>query len=75
MVKQIRKLFEFLLGDFDGAADSERLQKLIPVIREYSGPLRDFAVLLAARLTEKNLGRGMSWAAEQLRRTEVATAV
>jgi aryl-alcohol dehydrogenase-like predicted oxidoreductase len=65
-VQQIRKLVQFLLGDYEGAASSNRLRQLIPVAREYSVPLRDYGVLLLGRLTEKNLSRGLRWASEQL---------
>ena len=74
MVQQIGKLVEFLLGDFEGAASSARLRKLIPVIREYAPQLRDFGLLLAARLTERSLGRGMNWASTRLRGVEAAVA-
>ena len=66
MVRQIQKLVKFLLGDYDEAASTARLRKLIPVAREYSVQLRDFGILLGARLTEKNLSRGMNWATERL---------
>lgn len=66
MVQQIRKLIQFLLGDFEGAASTARLRKLLPVAREYAPQLREFGVLLVARLTEKNLSRGMVWASERL---------
>ena len=66
MVQQIRKLIQFLLGDFEGAASTARLRKLLPVAREYAPQLRDFGLLLVARLTEKNLSRGMVWASERL---------
>lgn len=75
MVSQIGKLVQFLLGDFEGAlepetgrrsVDTERLRKLIPVAREYAPQLREFGTLLVARLTEKNLSRGLSWASERI---------
>ena len=77
MVTQIGKLIQFLLGDFEGAIEPEtgrrsntvntqRLRKLIPVAREYAPQLRDFGTLLIARLTEKNLSRGLNWASERL---------
>lgn len=74
MVQQIGRLVEFLLGDFEGAASSARLRKLIPVLREYSPQLRAFGLLLGARLTERSLGRGMNWASGQLRGVEAAVA-
>jgi aarF domain-containing kinase len=69
MVQQIRKLIQFFLGDFevattDGSNISQRLRVLLPIVREYARPLRDFGVLLVARLTEKNLSRGMRWLVE-----------
>ena len=67
MVQQIRKLVQFLFGDYEGAAGTARLRKLIPIAREYAPQLRDFGKLLIARLTEKNLSRGLNWATEQLR--------
>ncbi|GAX17169.1 aarF domain-containing kinase [Fistulifera solaris] len=74
MVQQIGKLIEFLLGDFEGAATSARLRKLIPVVREYAPQLREFGLLLAARLTERSLSRGMNWASSQLQGVEAALA-
>lgn len=73
VIEQIRKLVQFLLGDYEDAASSARLRKLIPVAREYAPQLRDFGLLLAARLTEKNLSRGMNWATEQLARADSST--
>ena len=70
MVQQIQKLEQFLLGDFEGAASTTRLRKLIPIAREYAPQLREFGLLLAARLTEKNLSRGMNWANDQLARAD-----
>jgi hypothetical protein len=72
MVQQIRKLSQFLLGDFEGVASTTRLRKLLPVAREYSPQLRDFGILLGARLTEKTLGRGMVWASKRLEQVDVA---
>ena len=69
MVGQIRKLVQFLSGDYEEAASSARLRKLLPVAREYAPQLRDYGLLLAARLTEKNLSRGMNWATERLAKT------
>jgi aarF domain-containing kinase len=67
MVRQINTLVQFLLGDFNGAtSNSTRLRKLIPVAREYAPQLREFGLLLVARLTEKNLSRGINWATDQL---------
>ena len=74
MVQQIRKIVQFFLGDFEGAASSTRLRQLIPVAREYAPQLRDFGVLLAARLTEKSISRGLSWASRTLERTDLAAA-
>jgi len=89
MVQQIRKLVQFLFGDYEGAMAPDRLQlgiqnvggtrrivdsarsnqrlrKLIPVIREYSPQLREFGSTLLIRLTEKNISRGLYWAADRL---------
>jgi len=75
MVQQIGKLVQFFFGDFEGALQlsddkngrtSERLRKLTPVLREYAPQLRDFGTLLVARLTEKNLARGLNWANQRL---------
>jgi hypothetical protein len=73
-VQQIQKLVQFLLGDFEGSASNARLRKLVPVVREYALPLRDFGVLLAARLTEKSISRGMNWASERLQRADATRA-
>ena len=73
MVEQIRKIVQFFLGDFEGAASSARLRKLIPVVREYAPQLRDFGLLLVARLTEKGISRGMSWASQRLEMAEART--
>lgn len=77
-VQQMRKLAQFLVGDFDGAVSptsggglqqsSQRLRKLLPVIREYSSQLREFGTLLGIRLTEKALSRGLNYASSQLAR-------
>lgn len=68
MVDQIRKLVQFLLGDFDGAVgnSNQRLRELLPVVREYAPQLREFGTLLVARLTEKSISRGLNWATGQL---------
>ena len=74
-VQQMRKLSQFLLGDFEGALSSSgdglqrssrRLRSLLPVIREYSPQLREFATLLGVRLSEKTLSRGLNWASSRL---------
>jgi hypothetical protein len=75
MVQQIGKLVQFLLGDFNGAAESSsRLRKLVPVLREYAPQLRDFGTILLTRLTEKNLSRGLNWATELLRSSDNVAA-
>jgi hypothetical protein len=75
MVQQMRKLSQFLVGDFDAALspagdrlqrNSQRLRTLLPVIREYSPQLREFGTLLGVRLTEKALSRGLNWASSRL---------
>ncbi|MGK3742072.1 MAG: aarF domain-containing kinase [Bacillariaceae sp.] len=82
MVGQITKLVQFLTGDYDGAIGENnnnkpgngggdttaRLRALIPVVREYRGPLSEFGKLLIARLTEKSLQRSLNWASERLTR-------
>lgn len=70
MVLQIQKLVQFLFGDFEGTASTERLRKLIPVAREFAPELRQFGTLLVTRLTEKNVSRGLNWAAERLQRLD-----
>lgn len=70
MVQQIGKLVQFLLGDFDRAASTARLRKLIPVVREYAPQLREFGTVLVARLTEKSLSRGLNWASLRLREAD-----
>jgi aarF domain-containing kinase len=79
-VQQIGTLVQFLLGDFEGvlggggsgdgsggAAQAQtRLRALIPVVREFGAPLRDFGRLLVARLTEKALSRSLTWATKRL---------
>jgi aarF domain-containing kinase len=67
MVDQIGKLVQFLSGDVDSIGNNnQRLRELVPVIREYGPQLRDFGTLLVARLTEKNISRGLNWATGQL---------
>jgi aarF domain-containing kinase len=72
IMKQIRKLLEFLMGDYndESIVSTARLRKLIPVAREYAPQLRDFGLLLGIRLTEKNLSRGMNWATERLAQSD-----
>ena len=65
-VKEMRKLAQFLVGDFEGAAaSSQRLRELLPVVREYSPQLREFGTLLGVRLSEKALSRGLNWASSR----------
>ena len=82
--KQMRKLAQFLLGDFEGALapsnsinfssltgdslqqNSDRVRKILPVVREYAPQLREFAALLGVRLTEKIVSRGLNWASSRL---------
>jgi len=72
MVEQIGTLVSFFLGDFESLADGgagaqqARLRDLIPVLQEYGPQLQDFGRTLVARLTEKTLSRGLSWASQQL---------
>jgi aarF domain-containing kinase len=65
MVSQIRVLIQFLLGDFDlgNSGNNQRLQELLPVVREYAPQLRDYGGLLVVRLTEKSISRGLKWVA------------
>jgi len=74
-VQQMRKLAQFLIGDFEGAIspsgdalqrNSQRLRTLIPVIREYAPQLREFGSLLGVRLSEKAVSRGLNWASSRL---------
>lgn len=74
MVQQIDQLVRFFLGDFEGTANTRRLRQLIPIIREFAPQLRDFGLLLVARLTEKNLSRGLLWATSRLNRAEASFA-
>ena len=66
----MRKLAQFLVGDFEGAAASsqspQRLRELLPVVREYAPQLREFGTLLGVRLSEKALSRGLNWASSRL---------
>jgi len=73
MVQQIRKLVQFLFGDYEGTAGTSRLRKLIPVAREYAPQLRNFGALLVARLAEKNLSRGLNWATDKLRSADTTS--
>lgn len=76
IMKQIRKLLEFLMGDYndESVVSTARLRKLIPVAREYAPQLRDFGLLLGIRLTEKNLSRGMNWATERLAQSDSSSS-
>lgn len=74
-VQQMRKLAQFLLGDFEGAIspsgdglqrNSQRLRSLLPVVREYAPQLRTFGTLLGVRLSEKAVSRGLNWASSRL---------
>lgn len=74
-VQQMRKLAQFLLGDFEGALapagaglqqGSRRLRSLLPVLREYAPQLREFGTLLGVRLSEKTVSRGLTWASSRL---------
>ena len=66
MVQQMRKLSQFLLGDFESTLSSQRLRKVLPVVREYAPQLREFGSLLAIRLSEKAISRGLNWASSRL---------
>lgn len=66
MVEQMRKLSQFLVGDFSGALDTQRLRGVLPVLREYTPQLREFGSLLAIRLSEKAVSRGLNWASSRL---------
>lgn len=74
MVQQIRKVIQFLLGDFEAAGSTQRLRKLVPILQEYARPLREYGLLLVARLTEKNLSRGMRWLVDSRARSGSAEA-
>ena len=93
--KQMRKLAQFLLGDFEGALapsnsiqfsslaganenlqqSSERIRKILPVVREYAPQLREFATLLGVRLTEKLVSRGLNWASSRFSTSSSARPV
>ena len=64
----MRKLAQFLVGDFEGAAGSQslRVRELLPILREYTPQLREFGTLLGVRLSEKALSRGLNWASSRL---------
>ena len=65
----MRKLAQFLVGDFEGAAASSqslRVRELLPILREYTPQLREFGTLLGVRLSEKALSRGLNWASSRL---------
>ena len=92
--KQMRKLAQFLLGDFEGALapsnsiqfsslsgvndnlqqSSQRVRKVLPVVREYAPQLREFAALLGVRLSEKVVSRGLNWASSRLNSRSSARA-
>eukprot|EP00985_Skeletonema_marinoi_P021907 scaffold13688_cov157-Skeletonema_marinoi.AAC.11 len=92
--KQMRKLAQFLLGDFEGALapsnsiqfsslsgvndnlqqSSQRVRKILPVVREYAPQLREFATLLGVRLSEKVVSRGLNWASSRLNSRSSARA-
>lgn len=65
-VQQMRKLASFLVGDFDASFDSARIRQLLPVLRGYRSEIREFATLLAVRLSEKAVSRGLNWATSLL---------
>lgn len=93
--KQMRKLAQFLLGDFEGALvpsnsirfgslsgandnlqqSSQRVRKILPVVREYAPQLREFATLLGVRLSEKVVSRGLNWASSRLNGRSSARSV
>ena len=66
MVQEIRKLIQFLFGNFEGVSNNERLSQLIPVVQEYAPQLREVGTLLVGRLTEKSISRGLSFVSTQL---------
>lgn len=65
-VQQMRKLASFLVGDFDSSFDSDRIRQLLPVLSEYRNEIREFTTLLAVRLSEKAVSRGLNWATSLL---------
>ncbi|EJK77128.1 hypothetical protein THAOC_01061 [Thalassiosira oceanica] len=65
-VQQMRKLASFLVGDFDATFDSERIRQLLPVLSGYTREIREFTTLLAVRLSEKAVSRGLNWATSLL---------
>lgn len=58
---RIQRAQQFLNRD-----TNTRLQKLIPVVREYAPQLREFGSLLVVRLSEKIISRGLNWATDRL---------
>lgn len=48
------------------ATNNARVRKLLPIVREYAPQLRDYGTLLVARLTEKNISRGLNWANDRI---------
>lgn len=65
-VQQMRKLASFLVGDFDATFDSDRIRQLLPVLSGYTREIREFTTLLAVRLSEKAVSRGLNWATSLL---------
>jgi len=53
-------------GTASASTNNARLRKLLPIVREYAPQLRDYGTLLVARLTEKNLSRGLNWANDRI---------
>lgn len=58
----------FMNGGNGSTTDTNnaRVRKLLPIVREYAPQLRDYGTLLVARLTEKNISRGLNWANDRI---------
>lgn len=77
VVENISRLIQFLLGNYnsanptfgsaaDRAMQARQLQALIPVLSDYSEPMRRFGLQIFTALAEKQTGRAFAWAKEQL---------
>ena len=65
-LSRMQRAQQLFMGGDTTSANNARLRKLSPILREYSAPLRDYGTLLVARLTEKNVSRGLNWANDRI---------
>jgi len=65
-LSRMQRAQQLFMGGDTTAANNARLRKLSPILREYSAPLRGYGTLLVARLTEKNVSRGLNWANDRI---------